>query len=214
MRNLPANRRLLTTLARALLGVGVLVFACVVPTHAQDEEVRHGFWWGMGLGYGLASFSCDSCSHAPFSGWTLFGNLGLTPSPHVRLGVEGDFWENGLRKGKMPTIDTWTVLLSYYPRVLGGPYVQGGVGLSHYGLEHGTGDPLESVSHDPAYAAAMGWGYTLGVGWEGRPVEGVAAGIVRVTYAHGNVGALYGGGTGATAWKQNVVLVQVGAVLP
>src|SRR6266566_4015209 len=89
MRNLPINRRPLTTLARALLGVGVLLFAWVVPTHAQDEEVRHGFWWGMGLGYGLASFSCDSCSHAPFSGWTLFGNLGLTPSPHVRARRRG-----------------------------------------------------------------------------------------------------------------------------
>src|SRR2546428_4671578 len=114
----------------------------------------------MGLGYGLASFSCDSCSHAPFSGWTLFGNLGLTPSPHVRLGVQGDFWENGLRKGKMPTIDTWTVLLSYYPRVLGGPYVQGGVGLSHHGPEHrASGPPAHGFPHPP-HPPAPGGGDT------------------------------------------------------
>src|SRR5438128_829417 len=80
-----------------------------------------------------------------------------------------------------------TVLLWACPRVLGGPGVQGRVGLAHDALEHGAGGALECVSRGPAYAAAMGWGYPLGVGWEGRSVEGVAAGIVRVAYAHGNV---------------------------
>lgn len=207
-----AKRCPLTTSTRALLLIGVLLFASAAPAHAQDEGGRYGLWGGIGMGYGLASFSCDTCSHAPFSGWTFFFNGGVTPSPHVRLGAEGDFWLNGLRYGKLPTVDTWTGLLSYYPRIRGGPYVQGGVGLSHYSLEHGRADPLEPVSHEPAYAAAMGWGYTLGVGWEGRRrVEG-GSGITRVTYAYGNVGTLHT--TGTTGWKQRLLLVEVGGVGP
>jgi hypothetical protein len=46
----------------------------------------------------------------------------------------------------------------------------------------------------------MGWGYMLGVGWEGK---------VRVTYAHGNVRTLHGGGSGSTGWAQNVFSLEL-----
>jgi hypothetical protein len=198
------------TSVHSLLFVALLSFACGAPAHSQDAGARHGLWAGFGFGYGLASFSCDSCSHGPLSRFSLSVNLGVTPSPHVRLGVGGDLWENGLHKGPLPTTDTWTVFLSYYPRIRGGPYVEAGVGFSHYGLEHGTGDPLESVSStESAYAAAMGWGYTLGVGWELNNGS-----LIRVTYAHGNVGTLHGGGTGSTGWKQNLLLLGIEGRLP
>ena len=196
-------RRFATIALRSLV-LRALLFAGAVPAHAQDDRARHGVWAGLGLGYGLASFSCDSCSHAPLSGFVISGNFGVTPNPHVRLGLGLDGWENGLHTGKLPTIEMWTVLLSYYPRISGGPYIEAGLGLSHYGLEHGRADPLESVSHEPAYAAAMGWGYTLGVG----------VSFIRVTYAHGNVGTLYGGGTGSNGWRQNVLLVGVAGRWP
>jgi len=184
--------------------LGVLLCPGAVPVCAQDAWARHGVWGDLGLGYGLASFSCDSCSHAPLSGFVISGHFGVTPNPHVRLGLGLDGWENGLHTGKLPTIEMWTVLLSYYPRTAGGPYIEAGAGLSHYGLEHGRVDPLESVSNEPAYAAAMGWGYTLGVG----------VSFVRVTYAHGSVGTLYGGGTGSNGWKQNVLLVELAGRWP
>ena len=199
-----ANHRHGTCSGATILVLSLLWCTTGVRADAQDDGTRHGFWFGLGLGYGLASFSCDSCTHASLSGWSLFFSAGTTPSSHVRAGVEGDFWENGLRKGPLPTIDTWTALLAYYPRIHGGPYIQAGLGLSHYALEHGTGDPLESVSHAAAYAAAMGWGYTVSVGWEGR---------VRLTYAHGNVGALYGGGPGSANWTQNLFLLEVGGAV-
>ena len=188
----------------AILLLSLLWFATGVRANAQDDTTRHTLWGGLGLGYGLASFSCDSCEHAALSGWSFFLNGGITPSAHLRAGVEGDFWLNGLRKGPLPTIDTWTVFLACYPRIHSRLYIQGGVGLSHYGLEHGTGDPLEPGSHDPAYAAAMGWGYTLGVGWEDR---------VRLTYARGNVGTLHGGGPGSASWRQNLFLLELGGVV-
>ena len=204
LRGLPTNPCHMTAPGRALVALTVLALSSAVAAAAQDDAARRGLWFGLGLGYGLASLSCDSCTHAPLSGWSLLLSVGVTPSPHLRAGVEGDFWANGVRKGELPTIEMWTVLLAYYPRVRGGPYIQAGVGLSHYGLEHGTGDLLEPVSHEPAYAAAMGWGYTLGAGWDGR---------VRVTYAHGNVGTLYGGGPGSAGWTQDVFLVELGGVL-
>jgi hypothetical protein len=119
----------------------------------------------------------------------------------VQLGVQGDFWLNGLRQGKLPTTSTGTVLLAYYPRVNGSGFVEAGVGLSNYALEHGTGDPIEPVSDNyPSYSSGTGWGYTLGVGWHG----------MRVVYQYGKVGALHdaGGGTVATGWKQQLVLVE------
>ena len=208
----PIDKRCpLPRILRTLVPAGVLWLAPAVSIHAQEDRPRHGVWWGLGIGYGLASVSCDTCSFGALSGFSIFGDLGVTVSPHVRVGVEGDFWANGLRKGPLPTIDTWTVFLSYYPRIRGGPYVHAGLGLSHYGLEHGTGDPLESVSSsEPAYAAAMGWGYTFGAGWDLPGTRG--SGIARVTYAYGDVGTLHT--TGTTGWKQHLVLLEVGGALP
>jgi hypothetical protein len=156
----------------------------------------------LGLGYGSAGFSCDTCGHRRrLSGWTFNVGLGGTPDPHVQLGVQGDFWLNGLRQGKLPTTSTGTVLLAYYPRVNGSSFVEAGVGLSNYALEHGTGDPLEPVSdHSPSYSSGTGLGYTVGAGWHG----------MRVVYHYGKVGALHdaGGATVATGWKQQLVLVE------
>lgn len=161
--------------------VSVLLYTCDELARAQGDDTRHGAWLGVGLGYGSAGFSCDTCGRSrELGGWTFNLGLGGTPNPHVQLGVQGDFWTNGLRRGKLPTINTGTVLLAYYPSVTGSTFVEAGVGLSNYALEHGTGDPLEPVSHDPAYFSGTGRGYTLGFGWEG----------IRVVYHYGNVGAL------------------------
>ena len=189
--------------ARSLIILSVVWYAGVAPApaRAQDAEPRHGAWLGVGLGYGAARFSCDTCgSGRRLSGWTFSGGLGGTPNPHVQIGVQGDFWLNGLRQGRLPTISTGTVLLAYYPRMRRGPFLEAGFGFSNYSLEHGTGDPLEPVSDDPSYFSGTGWGYTLGVGWES----------LRIVYHYGKVGALRdpGGATVATGWKQKMLLVE------
>jgi hypothetical protein len=182
--------------------ISVLLYTCDELARAQGDDTRHGAWLGVGLGYGSAGFSCDTCGRSrELGGWTFNLGLGGTPNPHVQLGVQGDFWTNGLRRGKLPTINTGTVLLAYYPSVTGSTFVEAGVGLSNYALERGTGDPLEPVSHDPAYFSGTGRGYTLGFGWEG----------IRVVYHYGNVGALRdpSGAMIATGWKQKMLLVEI-----
>src|SRR2546429_2682488 len=138
--------RRFATIALRALGLRALLFAGAVPAHAQDDRARHGVWGGLGLGYGLASFSCDSCSHPPLSGFVISGNFGVTPNPHVRLGLGLDGWENGLHTGKLPTIEMWTVLLSYYPRISGGPDIEAGGRGSPQRLEEDRG-PLPEARH-------------------------------------------------------------------
>ena len=190
------------TLVSRLCFVSVMLCASGAPARGQHVDPRHGGWMGLGLGYGSAVFSCDTCGNRRrLSGWTFNLGFGGTLDPHVQLGVQGDFWLNGLRQGKLPTTSTGTVLLAYYPRVNGSAFVEAGVGLSNYALEHGTGDPIEPVSEDyPSYFSGTGWGYTLGAGWHG----------MRVVYHYGKVGALHdaGGATVATGWKQQLVLVE------
>jgi len=196
------------TSRRFLLVVGALLFACDAPAHAQDDGTRHGFWFGLGLGYGSAHVACDTCSSGPrLGGWALSFALGGTPNPHVRLGVGGIGWLHGWKGDNLPAIDAWTASLSYYPRIRGGPFVEGGIGPSHYMLAKGTGDPFESISSGPSPAAGTGWGFTLGVGWEILP-----DGFIRVTDAYGNIGTLHAssGAPVATGWKQNLLLVEVG----
>jgi len=188
--------------ARLLIIVSVLLYTCDALARAQGDDTRHGAWLGVGLGYGSAGFSCDTCGRSrELGGWTFNLGLGGTPNPHVQLGVQGDFWENGLRRGRLPTISTGTVLLAYYPRVTGSAFVEAGLGLSNYALEHGTGDPLEPVAREPSYFSGTGRGYTLGFGWEG----------IRVVYHYGNVGALRdpSGAMIATGWKQKMLLVEI-----
>jgi hypothetical protein len=118
---------------------------------------------------------------------------------------------NGLKKGKeLGVITTGTAVVSYYPRVNGGPFLEGGVGLSDYLLGKGTGDPIEPISRDTTYASGAAWGYTLGLGWT---VPGKTVSFTpRVDYALGRTRTLHSpdGATVATGWTPNVLLVEAG----
>ena len=196
----------MTMVTRSLLILSLLFAGRAAPACAQDEPARSGFWFGLGLGYGAASFTCNGCSGGPrLGGWALSFALGATPNPHVRVAAGGSGWLHGWKGDRLPAIDAWALSLWYYPQLRGGPFVEGGVGPAHYMLAKGTGDPLESISSSPSPAAGTGWGFTLGVGWEGKVVP-------RVTYAYGNVGTLHAadGSTVATGWKQHLLIAEVG----
>ena len=196
----------MTTPARAILIVHVLSFTCGSPAHAQDDATRHGFWFGVGLGYGSASFACDTCiSGSRFGGLNVSLALGGTPNPHLRLGVGLDAWGYRLGGDSLKENTTATASLWYYPRLRGGPFVEGGVGLSDYRVQKVKRVFLGNAFADSTYVAGTGGGVTFGVGWE------VPQGEFRVAYAYGYVGALHapGGTTVAKRWKQNLLLVQV-----
>src|SRR4029077_13734525 len=125
-------------------------------------------------------------------GWTVTGDFGWIPIQNMRLGADFRTWVNGSKKDRpLPFIGTLTMLLSYYPRIRSGPFVEGGLGLSYYTLGQGTGDPIEPLSKTRTYNSGTGWGHTIGVGWEGHSVT------PRVTYAYGKES-----GTVPPGWKQ------------
>src|SRR5690349_5127243 len=86
------------TTTRSLAIVTLLPLAGTTLLHAQGG--RDGPWMGFGLGYGSASFSCDTCTGSQrLGGWMTSVELGGTLSPHVRLGAEWRSWWNGLKAG-------------------------------------------------------------------------------------------------------------------
>ena len=184
----------------SLLVITVVLLGCTPPLHAQDAGVRHGGWGGLGLGFGAAKFACDTC-HGPWlAGLAFMGHIGFTPNPHLRVGFGGSGW-SPLRAKNVPTIDSWSVLVSYYPRIRGGPFVDAVVGTAHFDLAQ-NGDPEQ-----PSPAAGTGLGLTLGVGWT---VKGHFT--PRVYYTFGNVRVLRdaSNATVATGWKQHLLVVEVG----
>jgi len=193
-----------------LLVIAVLVFLDITPTYAQAP--RHGAWTDLvGLGYGSASFSCDACIGSQrLGGWTVSFGAGGTLSPHVRLGADVRVWMNGLNAGEtLPGIDVVSLLLSYYQRTRGGPFVQGGGGLSHYDACKGTGDPTEPCAAGPSYYSGWGWGLTLGAGWE--IPRGRFALRPVLAFHHGAVQELHSpdGATAASGWKQNLLTLEL-----
>ncbi len=169
----------------------------------------------LGLGYGHASFSCDTCtSSQQLGGWTLSFGAGGTLSPHLRLGADVRVWANGLKAGgKLPGIDVVGLKLSYYRRSHGGPFALGGGGLSHYGVCKGRGDPLEPCTTDPYYYSGSGWGFTLGGGWEITDGRGPLRAVLA--FHHGAVRRVHSpdGGTVATAWNQNLLTVELNVLV-
>src|SRR5438128_249794 len=190
-----------------------------VRANAQIGRNLGRFWGGIGIGYGSATFYCDSCNrrrtsgtdHTRLDGWTLSMGAGWTASPHVRYGLEYRGWLNGLKPGdSLPTVEMGTFLVSYTPHVRG-PMLEGGAGVAHYSLEHGTGDPTTPIEEGSSSFAA-GWGrqFLLGVGWEFR------SSALRLTYSHAKERTIHatGDGTVAFGWSPRALLLEYGYRTP
>ena len=189
-------------------------------TRADTQTHARHAWGGLGLGYGSASFSCNSCDYrratgtnsTRLDGWSFTLGLGWKSNRHVRLGIEYRGWLNGLKAGdSLPGLDIGTVFLSYSPRIRTGLFVEGGPAITHYTLTLGTGDPIEPDSRTPAFAAGYGWGYALGIGWQGP-----SGFTPRVTLFRGKERTLHaaGGATVATGWRENVLFAEIGYRTP
>ena len=194
------------TIGRSFPIVSLLWLVAAGLVSAQDR--RQGAWIDGALGYGSASFSCDTCttSHR-LDGWTFSFGAGGTLSPHFRLGGDLRLWMNGLkgRGAPLPGIGVVALSLSYFPRRIGGPFVVGGAGLSLYEVCKGRGDPIEPCANDTTYYGGGGWGETLGAGWD--------MGALRpfLAYHHGAVRQLRSPdhATVATGWNQNLLTIEL-----
>jgi hypothetical protein len=199
----------------------LLLFALVlsIPSAiaaAQGYSPRHGFWMGAGLGFGPASFTCDSCDYhratankgSQLGGWAISFGLGGTPNPRLRVGAEYHGWLHGLTKNdSLSQIELISFLVAMYAREQGGPFLEVAPGFSHYSLVQGTGDPIEPVSKTAgAFVSGDGAGFKLGVGWEFKSEF-----TPRITYSLGREDTLTNGVTTvARGWTHQALLLEVG----
>ena len=137
---------------------GVADGAHIAARHQQDRQpqLRHGFWFSGGLGYG--SLGCQNCSGRTGA---LSGNISLggTLSPKLLLGVSTNGWTKS-DSGATLTVGTLTAAVRFYPSATGGFFMTGGLGLgtvsagvSGFGSASQTG-----------VAGLLGLGYDIPVG--------------------------------------------------
>lgn len=108
------------------LGLVCASFVSVAPVRAQNAQIRKGFWFNGGLGYG--SLGCDGCSgRTGAASWDL--SLGGTISPTFLLGVGTSGWTKS-QFGATTTVGTLDLRAHFYPSAKGGFFLTGGVGAS------------------------------------------------------------------------------------
>jgi len=203
----------MSALARSLFLLTLLLFGAGRSALAQDEQ-RHGFWFGFGLGYGPATFACDSCDYrqatasnqARISGGTVSFGLGGTPSPRFRVGAEYRSWLHGQKNDSIPTIETVSLLFALYARERGGPFLEGGVGVSSYALQKAPADLIEPESKAGTFVSGGGLALNLGAGWDfGSFSPRIAYSLAREDPLKGD-----GAATVATGWRHKVLVLEVG----
>jgi outer membrane protein with beta-barrel domain len=165
----------------ALVCLGLAVAA--VPASAQE---RHGFWLGVGLGYG--SLGCNGCDREG----GLAGDLALggTVTPQLQVGLGSNAWYRDFNNGLTLTAGTLVdARVRYYPAPATGFFVTTGVGVS---LIHSTfsGFGSSDVTNDDAgFGALLGLGYDIRLGQGNVNLTPFINGlIIRAGGAHMNQG--------------------------
>jgi len=147
------------TLPRTGLALAVIASCLAGSALAQQPrqpQLRHGFWFSGGLGYG--SLGCQDCSGRTGS---LSGNISLggTLSQRVLLGVSTNGWTKS-DNGSTLTVAALTAAVRFYPSPVGGFFLTGGLGL---GTVSAAISGFGSGSQTGA-AALLGLGYDIPIG--------------------------------------------------
>jgi hypothetical protein len=112
-------------LVQCLAMVGGLAIRAT-SAHAQNAQIRDGFWFSGGLGYG--SLGCDNCGGSRESGISGGVSLGGTITPRFLLGVGSDAWARS-QQGATLTVGTLDARVRFYPSTTGGFFLTGGLGV-------------------------------------------------------------------------------------
>ena len=99
------------------LAVVASVTVMAASAHAQNRQIRDGFWISGGLGYG--SLGCDLCGSQRESGISGDLSLGGTISPRFLLGVGSAGWTKS-DQGATLTVGTLDARVRFYPSTTGG----------------------------------------------------------------------------------------------
>ena len=116
---------------------------------ALKPQIREGFWFNVGMGYGTAG--CEECFGRD-SGLSGGLSLGATLGDHVLLGVGTTGFAREI-DGDLFTIGTLDARVRVYPARRQGFFINGGIGV---GSASYAGD------------SEFGLGIMLGVGWDLR----------------------------------------------
>jgi hypothetical protein len=140
-------------LVQCLAVVGSLVVSAA-SAQAQNAQVRDGFWFSGGLGFG--TLGCDNCG-ARTNGLSGGLSLGGTITPRFLLGVGSDAWTRS-EQGATLTVGTLDARVRFYPSTTGGFFLTTGVGVgSVSGSIVGLGSSTET-----------GLGLLFGLGYDVR----------------------------------------------
>jgi len=189
----------MTPHCRVVAALGVLVVAVTAALSAQRLHERRGFWIGVGLGYGSAGFSCDSCSGSGREG-ALSGYLkiGGTLSSRLLLGGETNGWVRS-ESGTTEMRGNASVVAYYYLTPAGGLFMKGGAGFSRYAMRGGFVD-----------WTGGGFGLVLGAGYDMRIGRNVSLTPV-VNLFGGSLGTVDASGyVGSGGYSHNVVQLALG----
>jgi len=142
-----------TKLVKCFAVVAALAVSAA-SAQAQHKQVRDGFWFSGGIGYG--SLGCDGCGSRE-GGLSGDISVGGTISPRFLLGVGAAGWSKS-EQGATLTVSTLDARVRFYPSRTGGFFVTGGLGLGTVrGSVSGFGSATET-----------GVGTILGLGWDIR----------------------------------------------
>ena len=133
---------------------GLALVAAPLLAHAQNAQVRDGFWFSGGLGYG--SLGCQDCGSRT-GGMSGGLSLGGTITPRFLLGVGTEGWTKS-EQGATLTVGTLDARVRFYPSATGGFFVTGGLGI---GTMTGTVPGFGTVTEN-------GLGTLVGIGYDYR----------------------------------------------
>jgi hypothetical protein len=118
----------------------------------RPKQIREGFWFNLGLGYG--GLGCKDCNGTT-GGLTGGLVIGGTLSPRFLLGLGMTGWTKS-ESGATLTVGTLDARLRFYPSATGGFFLTGGIGVGSIGADvSGLGSASET-----------GVGLVLGLGMD------------------------------------------------
>ncbi len=198
----------------------VVLTTLAVPALAAEAQIRRGFWWSFGAGFGSAQARCDQCvSGSRVGSFNGTIRLGGTIGTHLLLGWEGSGWlrnDSGWLQTDVDvgrTLGNSSVIALYYPGAASGFFIEAGVGVSYAGFPPadrpvdfcfaGTCYSLEEGAHGVGFGMIAGLGYDLRI----RPNLSLTP---ELTFALGLPRDLQEGGTRvATDWRHDIWAVNL-----
>ena len=145
----------------AALVTGLLSALLAGPAAAQ-ERARSGLWLDLGGGFARMRVRCTTCTRVGTAhGATVTITFGLSVSPQVVLGLEGQLWASGERGPReREYVRSLLVVTQWYPLHGRRFFVRGGTGIVQGPVApSGTGAA-------PAAVKGTGVGLTFGVGYD------------------------------------------------